>query len=36
MTVEHILESLAAGRSIDDLLQAHGRITREDVLAALA
>ena len=36
ITVKHILDSLAMGRTIDDLLKAHGRITREDVLAALA
>jgi uncharacterized protein (DUF433 family) len=36
ITVEHILESLAAGRSVEDLLRAHGRLTRDDVLAALA
>ena len=36
ITVEHILDSLAAGRTIDDLLMAHGRLTREEVLAALA
>ena len=35
ITVEHILDSLAAGRTIDDLLMAHGRLTREDVPAAL-
>jgi len=36
ITVEHILDSLAAGRTIDDLLKAHGRRAGEDVLAALA
>jgi uncharacterized protein (DUF433 family) len=35
ITVEHILESLADGRSMEQLLEAHGRLTREDILAAL-
>lgn len=36
ITVEHILEALAAGESIDQLLEAHPRLTREAVYAALA
>ena len=36
ITVELILEKLAAGETIEDLLEAHPRLTREGVLAALA
>ena len=36
ITVELILEKLAAGESIDQVLEAHPRLTREAVLAALA
>jgi len=35
ITVELILEKLAAGESIDQLLEAHPRLTKEGVLAAL-
>jgi uncharacterized protein (DUF433 family) len=35
ITVEHILEELAAGLSIETLLEQHPRLTREDVQAAL-
>jgi uncharacterized protein (DUF433 family) len=35
VTVETILESLGAGESIDQVLQAHPRLTREGVLAAM-
>ena len=35
ITVELILEKLAAGESIDQLLEAHPRLTREAILAAL-
>jgi uncharacterized protein (DUF433 family) len=35
LTVELILEKLAAGESIEQLLEAHPRLTREGVLAAL-
>jgi uncharacterized protein (DUF433 family) len=35
ITVESILERLAAGESIDDLLAAHPRLTREAINAAL-
>lgn len=35
ITVEHILEEMAAGATIDDLLDAHPRLTRKAVLAAL-
>ncbi len=35
ITVELILEKLSAGETIDDLLEAHPRLTREAVLAAL-
>jgi uncharacterized protein (DUF433 family) len=36
ITVESILEKLAAGESIDEILAAHPRLTREAVQAALA
>ena len=36
ITVEHILEELGAGRSMEDLLRAHPRLTRKKVQAALA
>ena len=36
ITVESILERLAAGESIDDILATHPRLTREAVLAAIA
>ena len=36
ITVELILEKLAAGESIDQILSAHTRLTKEGVLAALA
>ena len=36
ITVELILEKLAAGESLEDILGAHPRLTRERVLAALA
>ena len=36
ITVESILEKLAAGETIEQLLDAHPRLTREGVLAALA
>ena len=35
MTVEHILERLGAGESVEQLLEAHPRLTREGVQAAL-
>jgi len=35
ITVESIIERLAAGESADDLLRTHPQLTREDVLAAL-
>ncbi|HLZ80801.1 MAG TPA: DUF433 domain-containing protein [Ktedonobacteraceae bacterium] len=35
ITVEHILELLAGGRTIDQILEAHPHITFEDVQAAL-
>ena len=35
ITVELILEKLAAGESIESILQAHPRLTREAVLAAI-
>lgn len=34
--VELILEKLAAGESVDEIVEAHPRITREAVSAALA
>jgi len=36
LTVEHILEELAGGLSLEDLLASHPRLTAEDVRAALA
>jgi len=36
ITVDLILEKLAAGETIEDLLRAHPRLTREAVQAALA
>ena len=35
ITVEHILEELGSGRTIEQLLEAHPRLTRDGVLAAL-
>lgn len=35
LTVELILEKLAAGETIDDLVAAHPRLTREGVYAAI-
>ncbi len=35
ITVEQILEELGAGRTIEELLEAHPRLTREGVLAAV-
>jgi uncharacterized protein (DUF433 family) len=35
ITVELILEKLAAGETIEEILDAHPRLTREGVLAAL-
>jgi uncharacterized protein (DUF433 family) len=35
ITVESILEKLAAGESIEQILEAYPRLTREGVLAAL-
>jgi uncharacterized protein (DUF433 family) len=36
ITVELILEKLAAGETIEQLLEAHPRLTKDAVLAALA
>lgn len=36
ITVEHILEKLGAGESIEDLMAAHPRLTQEGIRAALA
>ena len=36
ITVELILEKLAASETIDELLEAHPRLTREAIQAALA
>jgi len=35
ITVEHILEQLAGGRTIEQVLEAHPHITREQVRAAI-
>lgn len=36
ITVELILEKLAAGESVEQILQAHPRLRRRDIQAALA
>ncbi|MBM4349835.1 MAG: DUF433 domain-containing protein [Deltaproteobacteria bacterium] len=36
ITVELILEKLAAGETVDQILDAHPRLTRESIRAALA
>ena len=36
ITVELILEKLAAGETYEQLLEAHPRLTREDIQAALS
>jgi len=36
ITVELILDKLAAGETVEQILQAHPRLTREGVQAALA
>ena len=36
ITVEHILEELGGGQSIEELLDGHPRLTRQAVLAALS
>jgi hypothetical protein len=35
ITVEQVLEELGSGRTIEQLLEAHPRLTRDGVLAAL-
>ena len=35
ITVEHILEQLAGGRTIDEIIAAHPHITVEDIRVAL-
>lgn len=35
ITVEHILEELRAGSTIDELIDGHPRLTREGIAAAL-
>jgi len=35
ITVEHILRELAGGMTVEDLLEAHPHITREEIRAAL-
>ncbi|MBM3240016.1 DUF433 domain-containing protein [Candidatus Poribacteria bacterium] len=36
ITVELILEKLAAGETVEQLLEAHPRLTKEGILAALS
>ena len=36
ITVELILDKLAAGESVDDIVDAHPHVTREGIQAALA
>jgi uncharacterized protein (DUF433 family) len=35
ITVEHILDKLAAGETVDQVLAAHPRLSREAILAAI-
>ena len=35
VTVENIVEELAAGYSFDEIIKAHPRVTKEDIQAAL-
>ena len=35
ISVEHILDRLGAGETVEDLLEAHPRLTREGIQAAL-
>lgn len=35
ITVEQVLEKLAAGESMEQILEAHPRLTREGILAAI-
>ncbi len=36
LTVELVLEKLAAGETVDQILEAHPRLTREAIQAAIA
>jgi uncharacterized protein (DUF433 family) len=36
ITVEHILDELAGGLAVEELVASHPRLTREDLQAALA
>jgi uncharacterized protein (DUF433 family) len=36
ITVEFVLEKLAAGETVDEILVSHARLTREGVLAAVS
>lgn len=36
ITVEHILEKLAAGETVEQILEAHPRLTKQSISAALA
>lgn len=36
ITVEHILDELAGGLTVEELVASHPRLTREDLQAALA
>lgn len=36
ITVELILEKLSSGETVDEILEAHPRLTREGILAALS
>ena len=35
ITVEHIVEKLAAGETVEQILDAHPRLTKEAIMAAL-
>lgn len=36
VTVEHVLDELAGGLTVEELVASHPRLTREDIQAALA
>ncbi len=36
ITVEHLLDEMAGGRTIDELLEAHPRLTKAAIFAAFA
>lgn len=36
ITVEHVLRGFSRGSTMDEMLEAYPRLTREDILAAMA